>query len=354
MWSLPPSYGFVLTTHLRLLGAAEAHREVDVVQQASLEGFGLDAAGAPLGVRIGRASPHRRRVGLLLDEERSAGLRRVLAGHVEREHVLHALGPFGIGGEPLAAAANLVDPEEGQRAPGRLEATSAGGLRQCCRQCQQRPAPASIVVRARLLDVRRHDDALVGLRGSGNLGDERPVRDVVERGFDVDLELDGSVLQPLAHAGRGPPARLESEPLRVGVIGHRAPLEHVVLIGRGEARRIRWADVRRDAGRDHAQCAPGLHGVLPEAAHVRVSKDDRSLHVEGFVLRGLAAVADIDEPRRHPTLGRRKGVDAERYAVPQPREQHLAVGERHRADLIVPAARLAPFLDPDEGPALVG
>ena len=66
-------------------------------------------------------------------------------------------------------------------------------------------------------------DALVGLHRPGDLGDERSIRAVVERGLDVDLDLDRALLQPLAHPRGRAPARLEAERLRVGVVRHRLP-----------------------------------------------------------------------------------------------------------------------------------
>ena len=74
--------------------------------------------------------------------------------------------------------------------PGALQARVAASPAPARRASAiQRPAPAPIVVRAGLLDVRHHDDALVRLHGPGNLGDERAVRPVVERRLDVDLDL---------------------------------------------------------------------------------------------------------------------------------------------------------------------
>jgi hypothetical protein len=79
---------------------------------------GLDVAPPPLAVRIRRARPDGGRIRLLLDEERPAGLRRVLPGHVERHHVADLLRRGRVGRDPLAAAADLVEPEERQRTLG--------------------------------------------------------------------------------------------------------------------------------------------------------------------------------------------------------------------------------------------
>ena len=112
--------------------------------------------------------------GLLLDQERAAGLRRVLAGHVHREHVLHALRLLGMRASATARLPRFSSPQMNVSVrPGGGSAFAAIAFCSATRQRQQRPAPAAIVVRAGLLDVRDHDDALVGLDGAGNLGDER-------------------------------------------------------------------------------------------------------------------------------------------------------------------------------------
>ena len=118
-----------------VLGAAQADGQMDVVQQAAFEQLGLDFARPPGGVGIRRPLPHGRWIRLFLDEEGASGLCRVLTRHVEREHVLHAPRSRGIGREPLPAAAHLVNPEEGERAPWSRQAAP--------RRCPRESAAAS-------------------------------------------------------------------------------------------------------------------------------------------------------------------------------------------------------------------
>ena len=97
---------------------------------------------------------------------------------------------FSTGAEPRLTAAELVHPQERQRAgrpwqraaPHRVVDGEGGG--------QQRAAAARIVVGARLLHVRRQHHALVGARQAGNLGHQRAVRPAVKDGFDVDVHAD--------------------------------------------------------------------------------------------------------------------------------------------------------------------
>ena len=117
----------------------------------------------------------------------------------------------------------------------------------------QRAATAGVVVRARLLHVRDQDDALVGLDGAGNLGDERAVRALVERDAISTLISDRAVLQALAHPRCGALARLEAERLGFVIVGDSAPLEDFLLLRRGELFGVGRPDVRRDVRRDDAR-----------------------------------------------------------------------------------------------------
>ena len=65
-----------------LRGHALAHGHVEVVDEVTLQRVGVDAACAPLGMRIPRTLPHRARIREALDQKDAASLRDVLAGHV--------------------------------------------------------------------------------------------------------------------------------------------------------------------------------------------------------------------------------------------------------------------------------
>src|SRR5262249_46909959 len=99
----------------RLARDSTADGQMQIVQQIALELRGLYVAAAPLRVRIPGSIPHRARIWPALDEERAARLRDVLARHVHREHVAHVLRLFGMIRQPPAAAADLGEPDEGER-----------------------------------------------------------------------------------------------------------------------------------------------------------------------------------------------------------------------------------------------
>ncbi len=137
---------------------------MQIVQEAAAHHRRIDLARAPFGMRIRRPLPQRGRIRLLLDQERAAGLRRVLAGHVERQHRDHALDLVRVILDPLPAAAISSTQRNVSVRAGAGSAPRRIAVLHRERGREQRAAAAGVVVRARLLHVRGEDDALFGMR----------------------------------------------------------------------------------------------------------------------------------------------------------------------------------------------
>jgi exodeoxyribonuclease V beta subunit len=309
-----------------LARAPETDRQIEVVHETALERLGaVRSAAPPLGVRVGGPGPYGRRVGLLLDQERATRLGRVLAGHVEREHVAGADRARFVRAQPLAARAHLIAPDEGQRPVGRRNRSPGNRPLQRARHLQHRPAPARIVVGSRFLDVRHHHDAFVGPRAPGDLGHQRAARPGMDARFDLDPHRHRARLQPLAQARGDPRACLESEGPGRLVVRDRPPLE--------DLRRLVWTRVgcRARRGND-AEGAAVLHRFLPQHARAAVAQDDGALDVERVVAGSAGAGADVHETGRDPAGRRRERVDTERDVVDDRVEDRFGNRARGRLD----------------------
>ena len=268
-------------------------------------------------MRIGRARPQRGRIRFLLDQERAAGLRRVLAGHVERQHRDHALHLVRVILDPLPAAGDLIDPEKRdacEPAPaarrGGCRPASRGRRRAACRsrwRCRSRPVPAR---------ARRGRCARAGMRAAGDLGDQRAIRPPMENGLDVDMQVDVAFGELGTQPRRDPRGRLEPERTQRFNVGNAAPLQHV------------WRFRRPRVGAIAVEITPAAPRARTAMFHawrqVAARQHQRALDVLAFIRRIRGAQAGIDQPQRDAAGRRAERIDRERNAMRVLREQDLA------------------------------
>ena len=258
-------------------------------------------------------------------------------------------------GDPLPAAPDLVDPQEGDGPVGGRQRAAHDRFVHGPSHAEQRRAAARVVVRTRFLNVRNDHDSLVRLHTPADLGRERFHWTGIERRLDVRPNPQVRILfQSQTEPGGRPPAGLEAEALQLLVVGHASPLQDVPLC-LVHQRRVAGPDVAGDLGRDDSRRSPIPDGFTPEQPQPCVAQDDRSLHAPaGKICR--PAGTDIHE-RPDEASGRgREGVDRERHPIAFFRQHRDRVPlDRDRAPGVIPArSTVGILLDANAGRRLGG